>query len=69
MYYMVFYDTNGNKTGKVKGLTLEEVDIIYRGCLTIVKKSHKKPMDNADAYNAFFPTVWDEATGERVAGY
>lgn len=64
MYKMRFYDEIGNRAGEVTGLTKEEVDIIYKGCMSILKKE-----SNSLGFNPNMPTVWDEETGERAAGY
>ena len=62
-YKMKFYDKKGNSLGWVKGLTIDEVNTIYNGCTSILYNETGK------VFNAWMPTVWDEKTGERVAGY
>lgn len=64
MYKMIFYNEQGNRLGEVTGLTKEEVDIIYRGCMSILKKE-----GNSLGFNLNMPTVWNEETGERESGY
>ena len=64
MYKIRFYDEMGNKAGEVTGLTKEEVDVIYKGCKSILKKE-----GNPCGFNASMPTVWDEETGERSTEY
>lgn len=64
MFTMRFYDYEGNTAGEVHGLTKQEVDTIYKGCRTILKRER-----NSLGFNAWMPTVWDEETGDRVAGY
>ena len=61
---MKFYTELGDTLGEVKGLTKEEVDIIYRGCMSILKKE-----GNSLGFNVNMPTVWNEETGERESGY
>jgi hypothetical protein len=63
-YKMRFYDTQGNTAGEVTGLTIEEVNTIYDGCRSILKKE-----GNSLGFNAWMPTVWNEETGAREAGY
>lgn len=61
---MKFYDEQGNTLGWINGLTKEEVNTIYKGCQSILKKE-----GNKTGFNMNMPTVWDEETGERVSGY
>ncbi len=62
MYKMRFYDAKGNTLGEVENLTLEQVDIIYEGCMSVLKRS------TGENFNACMPTVWNDK-GERVMGY
>lgn len=62
MYTMKFYDAKGNTIGVVENLTLEEVDIIYEGCVGVLRKESGKN------FNACMPTVWTE-DGKRMMGY
>ena len=64
MYKMKFYTELGDTLGEVKGLTKEEVDIIYTGCRSILKKE-----GNSLGFNVNMPTVWNEETGKRESGY
>lgn len=64
MFTMRFYDYEGNTAGEVTGLTWDEVMVVYHGCRTILKRE-----GNSMGFNLWMPTVWDEETGDRVAGY
>ena len=61
-YTMKFYDRKGNTIGEVANLTLEQVDIIYEGCIGVLAK------ETGRNFNTCMPTVWRE-DGKRVMGY
>ena len=61
---MKFYDEHGSTLGWIDGLTQEEVDTIYKGFQSVLKKAGCQT-----GFNASMPTVWNEETGERVSGY
>lgn len=59
MYKIIYYNNQGDRIGETTGLSKSEVDKLYKSILFI----------NDYYHNPNKPTVWNEDTGERVAGY